>query len=989
MIQRVRASGALSLCFMFLCLMSTCSQQKPQTQSSVMKEAESGGYTYQFVEGDPMNVRIYTLKNGLKVYLSNYDASPNVYTNIAVKVGGKNDPSNNTGLSHYLEHIMFKGTSSFGTIDWEKEAALLNEVEALFETYKTLTDPEARRAHYRRIDSLSVEASKYAIPNEYDKMITDLGGTDTNAYTSHDRTVYINNIPSNQVEKWLEIEAERFKEIVPRLFHTELETVYEEKNRTLDSDAHKAYERLDELVFKEHPYGKQSVIGTAEHLKNPSITAIKKHFDTYYRPNNTAIVMSGELDYDQVIAWVDEYFGGWEASPSLPVWERVREESRSGVESAVVRGPSPAFLLMSFPIATKTRRTQHLSTIADMILSNEKVGLIDLNINQKQRVLNAYSTVYDRNDYDLHLFHGTPREGQSLEEVRDIVLAEVEKLKNGDFEEWLLEAIVSDLEMMGIRSQQSNRARCGKMTAYFSEGILWSEHVDYIPSLREYTKEDVVAFAQSTYGDNYAVVHKEVGEDRDTREVEKPAIGRMVLNKENKSPFYERIMAKEVEALSPRFLNYEEDIQNYTLESGLRVYAVPNTENDLFSLYAYYDLGGESNPVLRTAIRYVQYLSPEGMTPEAFQEELYKVGCSFDVSVGRDNSYMHLKGLSKNIERGLQLMEELIANPWVNEEAFVKMIESIKKERKDAKKQKASILNGGLLNYALYGKRSPFTNVLSNEQLDKLSAEELIEVIKDFSNVEHRILYYGPENKVKMTQLLNQHHRVSDQLRSPNTDRGFQIQPVREPMVYWAHYDMVQTEMIFVSRQERYDASLVPSITLFNEYFSGGMASIMFQELREAQALAYSTHARYSIAREKDKHNVFFSYIGTQADKQAEAVEAVKALLTNTPRVAGGFALAKSAILKNIESERILRTAILFDYERAKRLGIDFDIRRRIYEEVQTMTLDDLMLSFHEKNIRDNRYHLLVVGDREAINLEDLKKHGIVQELSLEEIFGY
>src|SRR5690606_122156 len=238
---------------------------------------------------------------------------PRLQTQIAVKAGGKNDPANNTGLAHYLEHIMFKGTSDFGTLDWKSEQPLLDSIERLFTAYGQLQDPEERTAMYNQIDKVSFEASKFAIPNEYDKMVSEIGARGTNAYTTEDRTVYINDIPANQLENWLEIEANRFRMIVPRLLHTELEAVYEEKHRSLDNDYWKTYENLYRSMFSKHPYGTQTVIGTIDHLKNPSITAIKEYFDTYYRPNNVAICLSGDLDYGKTIALIDKYFGAWEA----------------------------------------------------------------------------------------------------------------------------------------------------------------------------------------------------------------------------------------------------------------------------------------------------------------------------------------------------------------------------------------------------------------------------------------------------------------------------------------------------------------------------------------------------------------------------------------------------------------------------------------------------------------------------------------------------
>ncbi|MDG1283947.1 MAG: insulinase family protein, partial [Flavobacteriales bacterium] len=275
---------------------------------------------YEEVIGDPLKARIYTLENGLKVYLTSYDDAPRIQTNIAVRAGSKNDPENATGLAHYLEHMLFKGTDVFGSLDFNKEGPLIEEIEALYEQYRTvaMTDTANRERIYRKIDSISAEAAKYAIANEYDKMALGIGAKGTNAYTSFEKTVYINDIPSNQLENWLKLESERFRYPVFRLFHTELETVYEEKNRTLDSDARKQYWALYQSLFQDHPYGKQSVIGSVMHLKNPSITEIKKYFNKYYRPNNVAICMSGELDFDKTIRLIDKHFGDWEPNLEIP-----------------------------------------------------------------------------------------------------------------------------------------------------------------------------------------------------------------------------------------------------------------------------------------------------------------------------------------------------------------------------------------------------------------------------------------------------------------------------------------------------------------------------------------------------------------------------------------------------------------------------------------------------------------------------------------------
>ena len=257
--------------------------------------------TYESVDGDPMKARIYTLSNGLKVYLSVNKDEPRIQTYIPVRVGGKNDPAETTGLSHYLEHLMFKGTQKFGTQNYKAEKPYLDKIESLYEVYRKTTDPEQRKAIYHEIDSLSYKSSTYAIANEYDKLMATIGANGTNAYTSEDVTCYTEDIPSNEIENWAKIQSDRFKNMVIRGFHTELEAVYEEFNISLTQDMRKVWETLGQVLFPNHPYGQQTVIGTQDHLKNPSIVNIKKHFNDWYRPNNVAICMSGDLDFERQI----------------------------------------------------------------------------------------------------------------------------------------------------------------------------------------------------------------------------------------------------------------------------------------------------------------------------------------------------------------------------------------------------------------------------------------------------------------------------------------------------------------------------------------------------------------------------------------------------------------------------------------------------------------------------------------------------------------
>lgn len=977
MLKKISGVALLAL------VLGSCSKD-PNT----LQTAESGGYSYEFVPNDPLKVRIYTLKNGLKVYLSQYKAEPRIQTAIAVKAGGKFDPADATGLAHYLEHIMFKGTSAFGTQDWNNEKVFLDSIENMFEHYRTLTDTTQRKEYYKMIDQVSNEASKFAIANEYDKLVSAIGAKGTNAYTTEDRTVYINDIPANQVANWLTIEGNRFKEIVPRLFHTELEAVYEEKNRSLDNDYWKTYEEMYRAAFAKHPYGTQTVIGTIEHLKNPSITEIKNYFNKYYRPNNVAICMSGDLDYDQTIQLIEEKFGDWQPNPELTAWTPIEEDPITAPIEREVYGPDAEWINIAFRFKGTGSQDFALLRLTDMILANSQAGLIDLNLKQQQKVLEPTSFVNDLNDFSLHTFSARPREGQTLDEVKNLLLEQIELVKKGQFDDWLLEAVINDLKKQKTQQSEYNWSRSNDMVMAFTNSISWDKYVASLDELKKYTKEDVIKFANDHYNNNYIVIKKRTGKDPNSQKVPKPSITKVALNKEAKSPFHEAILANQVEKLQPVFIDYEKDIKKLQMDKGVDVLYTQNKENALFTLYYLADKGTNHDPRMQHALEYLEYIGTDEMTAEDFKKEFYKLGCNFGVFASEDQTYVFLSGLTENMEKAMQLFEKLLANPKADEAALAKMIEGTFKKRDDTKLDKFAILWDGLVNYGTYGANSPFTNVLSNKELRELKSDELIAIIKDFTQTKHRVLYFGPKSDTELLTSLNAHHNVPAELKPAPAPVDFAMSDMSKPAVYWTDYDMVQAEIIFLSKGEKYDPARAAKIRMFNEYFGGNMSSPVFQELREAQGLAYSAFASYNTAQRKDKNDSFFGYIGTQADKQRESMKAMMGLIQEFPKSEGGFNIAKQSLLNQLESERITKTGILFNYETAQKRGLDHDIRKDIYNDIQTMTLADLE-KFQQEYIKDRKFNVVLVGSKDKLNLKDLQNYGTVKKLTLDELFGY
>ena len=944
-------------------------------------------YKYDTVAGDPLKARIYTLDNGLKLYLTVYKDAPRIQTAIAVRTGSKNDPSDNTGLSHYLEHVMFKGTDEFGTKDYPKEKQLLDQIESKFEQYRRIADTVLRKKVYHQIDSLSGEAAKFAIANEYDKLLSVIGAKGTNAFTSFEETVYVNDIPSNKVNQWLEVEKERFQDPVFRLFHTELETVYEEKNRSLDNDDDKVFEELFAGLFLKNTYGTQTTIGTVEHLKNPSLTSLKNYFAARYVPNNMAIVLSGDFDPDEMIKMVDATFGQLVSKPVVPYIPAAEAPITQPVVKEVV-GPDAQSVTIGYRLGGAATKDADLVTICNKVLSNSKAGLMDLNLNQAQKVLETDAFSYVLKDYSVNIFSGKAKEGQSLEEVKNLIMSQIELVKKGEFPDWLIPAIINDLKLSEIRRYESNNGRAMEMVNEFIQEFPHADLVNKIARLSKITKADIVDFASKNYGDNYVVVYKRTGKANEAKKVVKPQITGVTMNRDDESAFLKKIMAEPSKVIEPVFIDYTNDIKKLTFKSTVPVLYKENTENKTFSLYYFFEIGTKTNPALGIALDYLKYLGTSKYSPKQIQEELYKMGCSFNVNSSEDEVWISLNGLSETMASAMNFFEQLLADAQPNVAALENLVADIKKQRADNKLSKQNILWQAMYNYGVYGPKSPFTNILSAQELDALKATDLVGQIRELTGYQHKILYYGPESTAVLTQVLNKEHRLPANLKPVPAAKKFEQVGAMVSKVYTVDYNMKQAEVIMLSKSEKYNKEIIPVVRLFNEYFGGSMNSIVFQEIRESKGLAYSAYAGYRTPVQPDQSFYLFSYIGTQADKLPEAMKAMTGLFNSMPESEKALNSSREAIINKIRTERITKAQVLFNYINAQKFGLTYDIRKDVFNKVPKMTFADLK-TFQEKYIRDKNFNILVLGKKGEIDLKTLSTYGKVESLDLQTVFGY
>jgi len=986
---QIKMKNSFILFFLVHFLSNVCVPTWAQTATYQMlsKTSADGKYSYQIASGDPTQTRFYTLANGLKVILSENKTEPRIMGLITTRAGSKNDPSTNTGLAHYLEHMLFKGTDKYGSLDFEKEKMYLDQIESLYEKYNKTKNESQRKDIYSKIDSLSGVAAKYAIANEYDKMMAAIGSNMTNAFTSFENTTYMENFPSNNLEKFLMIQDERFRNPVLRLFHTELEAVYEEKNISLDRGSDKVFDAMFAGLFKKHPYGTQTTIGTVEHLKNPSLIEIKKYYNQYYIPNNMVVILAGDIDADQTIAMVDQYFGDWK-SATVPEFKFEKEDPITQIIEETVTSPDEESVAIGFRMPDQNADEALLAELTSSILYNGASGLIDKNLVKSQKVLEAFGFHYLLSDYGMMYFGGKPLQNQSMQEVKDLILGQIEALKSGQFEEDLIQATVNNLKVSRIKEQENPMWMAFTLNSLFSTNTGWDSYLRRVDAMGKLTKKEVQNFANKWFAQNYMVVYKKSGEDTSMLKVPKPEISPVEVNRNSQSDFLKSITETPSTPIKPVFVDYKKDIKFGNLQKDVPIWMVPNKINKLFTVYYVFDMGSLNMQKLPLAIEYLKLIGSKTKTNEQINKELYTLAVEFNIFASEDQVYVSLSGLEENFDAALNIIEELIRNPKPDQKALDNLVEAKIKQRNDNTLNKEAIFWEALDSYVDYGAKNPYNQNMNNAQLRKLKAKDLTDLIKNLFDYKHKVYYYGPRTLANLSTHLKKVHTLKPELKEYPAPVVYEKKMAAENTIYFVDYDMVQAEISMQRWADKFDAKKLPIVQAFNEYYGGGMSSVVFQDIRESKALAYSTYSYFSRPSKKEDPFQAGFYVGTQADKLPQAMDAMNNLLQNFPESEKNWEIGKKSIKQSIETRRISKTGILFNYQSALRLGLTQDTRKDIYSNIDQIQLSDLK-NFHASHMQSKNWNMKLIGSKSKINMEELSKYGKVVELSLKDIFGY
>ena len=950
--------------------------------------SQAKDYQFKTVDGDLTKTRIYTLDNGLKVYLSVNKEKPRIQTYIAVRTGSKNDPAQTTGLAHYLEHLMFKGTKQFGTNNPTAEAPLLDEIEARYEAYRKLTDPAARRQAYHEIDSVSQLAAQYFIPNEYDKLMAAIGAQGTNAFTSNDMTCYTEDIPSNEIENWAKIQSDRFQNMVIRGFHTELEAVYEEYNLYLSDDGDKVWQAMGKKLTPTHPYGTQTTIGTQDHLKNPSITNIKNYFRKWYVPNNIAICMAGDFDPDETVQIIDRYFGQWKpaADVSQPVFP-VQRPLTAPTDTTVIGQQAEELYVGWLAKKASDLQCDTLEVICD-ILSNGHAGLFDLNLKQQMKVQAAMGYLMAQQDYSSFLLIGQPKPGQSLQELKDLLLAELDNLKQGRFSDDLLPSIVNNMKLSYQRALDNNVWRVRQQMNAFIRGKSWEQQTGQLDRISHMTKQQIVDFARRFFTDGYAVLYKKQGVDTLQKKIDKPAITPIPANRDQVSQFLTDIKNAKVEPIQPQFVDFKKDLTIGTVKKGLPLLYKHNADNDLFTLVFRYDFGHEDDNRYDVACNYLDYVGTDRLTAAEIKQQFYQLACSYSIYPNADNLSITLTGLNENMVPALQLLENVLSHAKADKASYDQFVDMELKVRQERKLEQRDCFDY-LYQYGVYGPHNQRRDDMTEQQLRQADPQQLLDLLKNLGTMQHTVLYYGPMSEKQLTTTVAKLHKTPKRLAAVPEGQPFTKQLTPQNEIWLAPFDAKNIYMRMYHNEGRdFNPDEAATIMLFNEYFGGGMNGIVFQEMREARGLAYNAYANYGRIAKKGEKESYFTHIITQNDKMMDCVRHFHTILDTLPQSEAAFQIAKEAVIKQLASQRTTKMSVLYNYLNMKRLGLDYDLNEKIYRDVQQLTLQDIV-RFEQQQMVGKPYRYLILGDEKELDIPSLEKIAPIRRLTLEDIFGY
>jgi predicted Zn-dependent peptidase len=950
------------------------------------------------------------LPNGLTVILQEDHRLPKARGVVVTRAGSINDPSDATGMAHYLEHMMFKGTTDMGTVDWEKEKVYYDKVVELYDQLGKTTNKKEREAIQLKINEASLGAAAYTIPNEFTKLLDNIGATNVNASTGYDITQYHSTFPSSQVERWLTVYSHIFEKPVFRGFQGELENVYEEFNMYSDRQDVQLDERIMQNIFKQTPYGR-SIIGYPEHLKNPSLTKLQEFFRQYYTAGNMALILCGDIDAESVKPLIAATFGKWPASAAPQ--ENFKDEAPfKGRELVKLKAGSVDEIIMAYRSVPQRHNDDLTLDICAAILNNGQSGLLDEYTTENKALYVSCNNSSMKNTGIIELefvpnaqayyegpnlqFISTAEEYKSAMRQLDVarlkgrdageqlILSQIKRLKEKDYPDWLLESVKNTFINSFILRQESILSRASELTSYFVYDKDFDHYLNYIDNVKAITKDDVKRVAEQYFTDNYMIFQVTPGVIRN-KEIEKPAYKALEFpNSEKNSAFAETFFKIQTPEQIIPYIDFEKDATQSKLKNGTTLYYTANPVNDYFSLRVRYGAGVEKLKQLKYA-SLLNYAGGGGFEVKTFKRRLAELNCNLYVSADDSYTSVSLSGPGANFTRALSLFSTFVNTPTLYDNQVSRLAESERINRKQ-QLEEPSIIADALDEYIRYGQKSEYLDRLTLQELRKLKAANITAAFKTATQYEATIFYSGTLSENQLKTQLGQHFEMTPPLHKSDGLLVKENNKITENTIYIVNFSALQAQFSLFANGKTFDPKERAIISAFNAYFSNSFTGLVFQELREYRSLAYGSGARYVTPPLVNKPSYFMGIVQTQNDKISTAMETFMGLVRDMPQKADRMENLKryfNLIAVNSPDFR----DVPYYIESSRRLGYTDDPQKTVLPEIEKMTFQDIV-GFWQQNIKDIPTAIMIVGNKKNMDTKALAKYGKIVDVRIKDLFS-
>ena len=814
-----------------------------------------------------------------------------------------------------------------------------------------------------------------------------MGGTGTNASTGMEFINYYNSFPANQLEKWLEVYSHRFVNPVFRLFQSELETVYEEKNMDMDDPINRMMEFYAENFYKNSPYGQQTILGSVEHLKNPSLSKMQEYFDTYYVANNMALVLSGDFDPAQAKPMIEKTFGRLRSGPE-PEPLALREEKFSAEESISARMTPIKVGWIGYRSIPKNHEDElTLEVITNLMSNYASTGLLDelVNDNKLMIAMPMHDQYAELGGY--YIIFVPKIIGQSISAAETLVDNQIEKLKVGSFTDKLLEGVKTELRIDYQTNLEDMRWRTYAIMDAFLYGIPWEKYLSAPDAIDRITKDEIVETANRYFGEGRLVLHSKMGFPKKTK-LEKPPYSAVEASSSEKSSAYaDRIEKMPVLELAPRFLDFKVDVDKTTIAPGVETFVSANPINNVFSLSLKYGIGSMNDPVVDQTSSIVSYANPEGMDYVEFKQKLQLLGGDLYAYNNLSYTTLEISGLEENLEQILQLVNALITRFHVEEKQLEKLVQEIKFEKKFEKKDLFT-KSDALSEFALYGKKSDYLSRLDESSIKELQTADLIKKFKEITGYELQAHYCGTlpagefNEKFLAGMTLNgnpaQTRGTLEKKRDPYSENTIFVLDDKKAIQSHIH--------IYVEGGVN-DRASRNRLRGFNQYVGGSMSSLLFQEIREFRSLAYGVSGRYRASFHLEDPGYFRGWLSTQSDKTTEALEVFRSILVDLPKKPERMNSIRKNLTLSINANQPPFRQKSHVISRWMEQGYDQDPRELGYETYQTLEFGEIE-NFYKNNLAGKPWLVTIVGDVKRMDMESLNRYGTVRIVKSRDIFN-